>query len=232
MQCLGTPYRNKVQLGTECTVVFLAFCKLHKCLKEKNLKAAAVVVVVVVVVMVLTRLLDRQGPRKLKREEEMKKTVVKEKMTKTVVKEKEEEEVKMEEEEEVKMEEEEEIQKSSSFCALVIHLLEKKRPASTRDGSNEYPMGAVVGRQHMSSSIEDEKLCISPKTNRCFFYADQWSSWIWDSMLCWPLRKKDIKTACYSPCTCFVYRLVHQSLKHSMDDKRCNTLIDHPLRAK
>ncbi len=111
----------------------------------------------------------------------MKKTVVKEKMTKTVVKEKEEEEVKMEEEEEVKMEEEEEvkmeeeeeIQKSSSFCALVIHLLEKKRPASTRDGSNEYPMGAVVGRQHMSSSIEDEKLCISPKTNRCFFYADQ-----------------------------------------------------------
>ena len=166
MQCPGTPYRNKVQLGTECTVVFLAFCKLHKCLKEKNLKAAAVVVDVVMVVMVLTRLLDRQGPRKLKREEEMKKTVVKEKMTKTVVKEK-------EEEEEVKMEEEEEIQKSSSFCALVIHLLEKKRPASTRDGSNEYPMGAVVGRQHMSSSIEDEKLCISPKTNRCFFYADQ-----------------------------------------------------------
>ena len=66
MQCPGTPYRNKVQLGTECTVVFLAFYKLHKCLKEKNLKAAAVVVVVVVVVvMVLTRLLDRQGPRKL-----------------------------------------------------------------------------------------------------------------------------------------------------------------------
>jgi hypothetical protein len=211
MQCPGTPFRNTVQLGTECILVCLACCKLHKCLREENQTAAAVAVVSVAV-MVLTRLLERQGQRMLKREETMTKTVVKEEEEKMEDEEEEEEkmedeeeeeeekmedddeEEKMEEEEEeeekMEEEEEEEIQKSSSFCALVIHLLEKKRPASSRDGLNENPLGAVVARQHMSSSIEDENFCISLKTNRSLFCPDQTSSWIWDPLLCWPRRTR------------------------------------------
>lgn len=191
MQCPGTLFHSTVQLGTECILVCLACCKLHKCLRVENQEAAAVAVVSVAV-MVLTRLLERQGQRKLKREETMTKTVVTEEEEKMEDEEEEEkmEEEKEEEEEKMEEEEEEEIQKSSLFCALVIHLLEKKRPASSRDGSNENPLGAVVASQHMSSSIEDENFCISLKTNRSLFCPDQTSSWIWDPLLCWLRRTR------------------------------------------